>query len=268
MNADPLRDAAAKLAEAGIESPRREARLLWEHAQGHSERGAFESLLTRRLAREPLAYIVGHKEFWSLDFAVGPGALVPRPETETLIEQALKAFPNREAPLRILDLGTGSGCLLVTALRLFPNARGVGVDISGKALAWAQANAARHGVSERVAFVLGGWSVAEGPFGLVLANPPYVAEREMAELAPELGYEPESALAAGPEGLDAYRALGPAVAAALGPEGRAFIEIGAGQEASAGAVLAAGGLEIVETAPDLSGIPRCLVARACGRPLV
>ena len=123
-------------------------------------------------------------------------------------------------------------------------------------------------VSERVAFVLGGWSVAEGPFGLVLANPPYVAEREMAELAPELGYEPESALAAGPEGLDAYRALGPAIAAVLAPEGRAFIEIGAGQEASVGAVLASGGLEIVETAPDLSGIPRCLVARACGRPLV
>ncbi|MDE2460423.1 MAG: peptide chain release factor N(5)-glutamine methyltransferase [Gammaproteobacteria bacterium] len=264
--ADVLRDAAARLAEAGIESPRREARLLWEHAQGRSERGAFESLLARRLAREPLAYIVGHKEFWSLDFAVGPGALVPRPETETLIEQALSAFPDRTAPLRILDLGTGSGCLLVTALTLYPKARGVGVDISGQALAWARENAGRHGVGDRVAFLLGGWEAAEGQFDLVLSNPPYVAEAEMAGLAPELGYEPRNALAAGPEGLETYRALGPAIAALLAPQGRAFLEIGAGQAEAAGAALTAGGLEIAGVAPDLSGVPRCLMARQGRRP--
>ncbi|MDE2350753.1 MAG: peptide chain release factor N(5)-glutamine methyltransferase [Alphaproteobacteria bacterium] len=266
MTAEVLRAAAARLAETGIESPRREARLLWDHAQSRSERGAFESLLLRRLAREPLAYILGHKEFWSMDFSVGPGALVPRPETETLIEQALKAFPNREAPLRILDLGTGSGCLLVTALTLYPQAQGIGVDVSVAALRWARENAARHSVSERAAFLLGNWTLAEGPFDLVLSNPPYVADGEMTGLAPELGYEPRQALAAGPEGLDAYRALGPIIAAVLAPEGRAFLEIGAGQEARAGAALAAEGLEILEVAPDLSGIPRCLVARRSGRP--
>ncbi len=259
--AEILRDAAARLAEAGIESPRREARLLWEHAQSRSEQVAFDSLLARRLAREPLAYIVGHKEFWSLDFAVGPGALVPRPETETLIEQALSAFPDRTAPLRILDLGTGSGCLLVTALTLFPGARGVGVEISEQALAWARENAVRHGVAGRATLVLGGWEAAEGSFDLVFSNPPYVAAAEMAGLAPELAYEPGSALAAGPEGLDAYRALGPVIAAVLAPEGRGFLEVGAGQAEAAGGALAAGGLEILKAAPDLSGIPRCLVAR-------
>ncbi len=266
MTAEVLRAAAARLAETGIESPRREARLLWDHAQSQSERGAFESLLLRRLAREPLAYILGHKEFWSMDFSVGPGALVPRPETETLIEQALSAFPDRAVPLRILDLGTGSGCLLVTALTLYPKARGVGVDVSEAALGWARKNAARHGVEDRIAFVPGGWTVAEGPFDLVLSNPPYVAEAEMAGLAPELGYEPRDALAAGPEGLDAYRALGPAIAAVLAPDSWAFLEIGAGQAGAAAAALEAGGLDILKAAHDLSGIPRCLVARRRGRP--
>ena len=129
----------ARLREAGIENPRLETRVLMEHASG----AALEELLRRRCAREPLAYVIGEKEFWSLNFAVGPGALVPRPETETLIEAALEYFPDRDAPLNILDLGVGSGCLLLTLLHLYPNAKGTGVDASGEALKWARTNAAR-----------------------------------------------------------------------------------------------------------------------------
>lgn len=222
----------------------------------------FDAFLARREAREPLAYIVGHKEFWSLDFEAGPGVLIPRPETETLIEEALKAFPDRAAPLRILDLGTGTGCLLVTALTLYRNASGTGIDVSAAALSWARRNAAAHGVTGRCEIKEGGWADATGErFDLVFANPPYLSTAEMAGLAPELAYEPSSALESGPEGIEAYRVLGPAIAAVLAAQGRAFLEIGAGQRAAAGAALEAAGLEIEAATPDLSGTPRCIVVR-------
>lgn len=266
-----MRAATVELAAAGIENPRLEARVIFEHVfeleQTDDARAAlFLGLVARRATREPLAYVIGRKEFWSLDFAVGPGALVPRPETETLIELALKAFPDRAAPLRILDLGTGSGCLLVTALTLYPNAAGTGIDTSAEALGWAQRNAQRHGVAGRSRFVEGGWQAALGQsYDLILANPPYLTEAELADSAPELGHEPETALSAGPDGLEAYRALGPVLAAGLAPEGRAFLEIGAGQAKSAAKALELGGLEILSITPDLSGIPRCLTGarRAC-----
>lgn len=271
-----LRAAAAKLAAAGIENPRLEARVMLQHAQTHhigslapaGGRGnewysRFQELLARREAREPLAYITGKKEFWSLDFAVGPGALVPRPETETLIEEALKACPDRAAPLRILDLGTGTGCLLVTALTLYPHAIGTGIDISEAALSWARRNAATHGVAGRCELKQGGWTAAAGvAFDLVFCNPPYLATAEMAGLAPELAYEPHMALESGPEGVEAYRALGPAIRAVLVPQGLAFLEIGAGQRALVERALKAAGLEIEAVAPDLSGMDRCVVARS------
>jgi release factor glutamine methyltransferase len=131
----PFDEAIEQLRAAGFESPRVEARMLLQHAQEDLKR--FVNLVSRRLAHEPIAYITGHKEFWSLDFDVGPGALIPRPETETLVEQALCEMPNRDARHRILDLGTGSGCLLVALLREFPNAQGLGIDISPAALRWA-----------------------------------------------------------------------------------------------------------------------------------
>lgn len=279
---------AARLAAAGIESARLDARLLWEHAQrislasaggegsgsenarqgifrprtGEGAAALFESFIARREAREPLAYIAGTKEFWSLDFAVGPGALVPRPETETLIEEALKTFPDRIASLRILDLGTGSGCLLVTALTLYPHAKGTGIDISEAALAWARRNAAALGVAGRCELKQGGWTAAGGAsFDLVFCNPPYLATVEMAGLAPELAYEPLMALESGPEGVEAYRALGLAIAAVLAPQGQAFLEIGAGQRVAAGTALEAAGLEIEAVATDLSGMDRCVAVR-------
>lgn len=256
---DVLTDAVARLRAAGVDNPRLESRLLWEHAKAPSD---FAELLARRAAREPLAYITGHKEFWSLDFEIGPGALVPRPETETLIEETLKAFPDRTAPLRILDLGTGSGCLLVTALTLYPNAVGVGVDCSDVALAWAARNLARHGLGDRASLVSGGWDAsAPQRFDCIVCNPPYVAEHEMPSLAPELACEPAGALVAGPDGLAAYRALGPVFLAALSPGGQAFIEIGAGQAADVADLMRDAGLEILGTASDLCGIPRVVQVR-------
>lgn len=274
-----LKDGAARLAAAGIESARLDARVLLAEVLQVSpgtvrslsrdltgnERAAYDALLGRRAAREPLAYVIGRKEFWSLDFAVGPGALVPRPETETLIEEALKAFPDRTAPLRILDLGTGSGCLLVTALTLYPAAQGTGLDRSAAALDWARRNAVRHGVAPRTIWIEGNWEAAgPGPFDLILANPPYLAQSEMTGLAAELAHEPACALESGPEGLEAYRALAPLLAGVLVPGGRAFLEIGAGQGEAVGAVLAAAGLENLGLTPDLSGIPRVVAVRRPG----
>lgn len=277
MNAQTaLAEGTARLAAAGIDSARLDARVLLGEVLGVApgavrgaggsltadESAAFAALLARRAAREPLAYVVGRKEFWSLDFAVGPGALVPRPETETLIEAALAAFPDRSAPLRLLDLGTGSGCLLVTALTLYPRAVGAGIDASPAALAWARRNAGRHGVSDRARLIEGGWDAAgPGPYDLVLANPPYLASAEMTGLAPELAHEPASALESGPQGLEAYRALGPVIAASLASGGRAFVEIGQGQSETVPALLAEQGLVTADLRPDLAGIPRCLVLR-------
>lgn len=271
-----LNAGAARLAAAHIDSARLDTRVLLADVIGVSpgevralsrdltrkEEAAFEAHLGRRAGREPLAYIIGRKEFWSLDFEVGPGALVPRPETETLIEQALKVFPDASAPLHLLDLGTGSGCLLVTALTLYPNATGTGIDRSPEALAWAHRNAARHGVERRTRFAEGGWDAARpGPYHLILANPPYIASAEIADLGPELAHEPAAALESGPEGLEAYRALAPTLKAVLAPQGWALLEIGAGQGSDVSAVLIAEGLEIAGLMPDLAGIPRVVAAR-------
>jgi len=270
---------AARLAAAGIVSARLDARVLLAQVLRveanevpalsrdltAGEQAAYEVSLGRRAAREPLAYISGAKEFWSLDFEVGPGALVPRPETETLIEAALAAFPDRDAPLRILDLGTGTGCILLTALTLYPNATGIGIDASAAALAWAGRNVKRHGLSDRATLRLGDWNAArESRFDIVFSNPPYLRRAEMAGLEPELAHEPASALESDPDGLDAYRALGPAIAAVLAPAGRCFVEIGAGQGPAAGAALEQGGLEIQSIVPDLSPVPRCIVVRLAG----
>lgn len=216
-------------------------------------------LLARRVAREPLAYILGRKEFWSLDFAVGPGVLVPRPESETLIEAARVRFADPAAPLRILDLGCGSGCLIVTALTLWPRAQGVALDLSPIALAWTERNAAQHGVAERLTLVEGPFAAAPaGPFDLILSNPPYLTAAELSATAPELHYEPALALVAGADGLDAYRALAPVLACRLAAHGAAIIELGAGQGAAVTDIFCAAGLAIADARSDLSSIPRAL----------
>ncbi|MCL6609487.1 MAG: peptide chain release factor N(5)-glutamine methyltransferase [Geminicoccaceae bacterium] len=269
--------ATRRLRAAGIEGARAEARLLLRHVTGLPPEvlvadrdrsleaealGRFEALVARRAAREPMAYVLGEREFWSLPLTVGPGVLVPRPETETLVEAALEAFPDRTVPLRILDLGTGSGCLLVALLREYPNAVGVGVDRSAEALGLAADNARRHGLAGRALLVRGDWGRAlAGPFELIVANPPYVASSELADLAPEVArHEPRAALDGGPDGLDAYRAILPDLGRLLGPGGVACLEIGAGQAAVL-SVLAEAADFRVAVRPDLAGIPRCLLLR-------
>ena len=274
---DAVLAAAKRLAAAGIDSARLDARLLWQHAQnlsspvhggGAAQRAAeggttatlFKNLIARRLNREPVAYILGNKEFWSLDFEVGPGVLVPRPDTETLIEEALRVIPDRNAPLRIADLGAGSGAILLAALREFPNASGTGFESSPQAHAYAVRNAARLATG-RAEIRLAGWDEAKERFDLVFSNPPYIPSAEIESLAPEVqGHEPRAALDGGPDGLDAYRALAGLLPGILKPGGHALLEIGAGQAQGLEPMFP--GLELTRIAPDLSGIPRCVVLKA------
>jgi release factor glutamine methyltransferase len=271
---DALTRGAARLAEAGVDSARLDARLLLGFAMElapenllvaqeltEAQSARFETLILRRESREPLAYIVGQKEFWSLDFEVGPGVLVPRPETETLIEEALRDFPDRDAPLDIADLGTGSGCLLIAFLESFPNAKGTGIDRSADALVWARRNAARHGVQARCVLSQVDWNDAvPGSLDVLFSNPPYVSERELSAASPEIiRYEPRGALAGGEDGLNAYRELAPIIARCLRPDGRAYLEIGSTQAEAVASVLERDGLRVVRTVADLAGHPRCLV---------
>jgi release factor glutamine methyltransferase len=272
-----LDQAAARLATAGIESPRKEARLLLAHVLGVSQesllmgvgeanahqRASFDALIARRCAHEPVAYLLGRREFWSLSFAVGPGVLVPRPETETLIEEALRVFPATDAPLRVLDLGTGSGCLLLSFLHERKIAQGIGVDRSADALAYARANAHALGMAERVFFVQGDWSQSrQQSFDVIFANPPYIAESEWQELPQDVrDYEPRGALLAGDDGLSAYRSLAFAIPNLLRAGGGAFIELGAGQADKVSSLFTNSGLK-ARTVRDLAGIERCLVLMA------
>jgi release factor glutamine methyltransferase len=257
----PLAGAARRLATAGVDNPRLDARLLLAHAGRDSV--LFESFIARREAREPLAYITGRKEFWSLAFKVGPGVLIPRPETEAIIEAALTAFPDRSDALSVLDLGTGSGCLLVAFLKEFMNARGLGVEKTEETQAYAARNVENHCLGGRCAIQAGNWADAiPGPFDVVLSNPPYIKTLELAGLQPEVArYEPVQALDGGPDGLQTYRDLAPEIARLLAPKGKAFLEIGAGQSDEVAALLRQAGLEIERVIADLAGIPRVLVAK-------
>ena len=256
-----LDGAVRRFAAAGVGNSRLDARVLWEFAKGDGE--LFESLVVRRSKREPLAYITSHREFWSLDFEVGPGTLVPRPETETIIEQALALFPDRNTPMTVLDLGTGTGCLLLAFLKEYPNAHGLGIELSEKACAVAQRNSARHGLGERCEIRIGDWArEVAGPFDVILSNPPYIRTGDLAGLEPEVvRYEPIMALDGGADGFAAYRTLAPELARLLRPGGYALVEIGAGQSDEAMALMAQAGLETLRIAPDLAGIPRVLVMR-------
>lgn len=272
--------AAARLAGAGVESARLDARLLLAHVLGvvpgsllagssmavaPEAVSRFDRLVVRREAREPLAYLTGRKGFWSHEFAVGPGVLVPRPETETLIEEAFRLFPDRQTPLRLLDLGTGSGCLLLTLLHAFPNATGTGVEQSEAAFAFARTNRAALGLDDRATLLAAAWQEpALGRFDLVVSNPPYIPVAALDGLAPELRYEPRQALDGGADGLDAYRDLSIRLGAWLVPGGHVLLEIGIGQGEAVSAILAAQGLEMRGIRADLAGIPRCVVARRTG----
>jgi release factor glutamine methyltransferase len=247
-----LRDAAAKLAPIS-DTPRLDAELIAAHAAG-LERGEMllrlgdlavpagaDALLARRLAHEPVAHITGTRDFWTLSLKVTPDVLIPRPDSETLIEAALRHFAGQAGPRRILDLGTGSGALLLAALSEWPQATGLGVDISAGALAVARENAGRCGLADRAEFVAGDWAQGlDGRFDLILCNPPYIEAD--AVLAPEVAdHEPHGALFAGADGLDCYRRLAPEMARLLETGGIALFEIGHDQGRAVSGLFAAEG---------------------------
>lgn len=217
----------------------------------------------RRLAREPVARILGLAEFWGLPFALSPETLAPRPDTETVVEVALAGIADRHAPLRLLDLGTGTGCLLVALLHELPNAHGTGLDRSVDALATARANACRNGVINRAAFVAGDWGAPlAGRFELVLSNPPYIPTKALPTLAPEVrAHDPVAALDGGPDGLDAYRSILAEAGRLLVPAGRLIVEIGFDQEAGVRGLAQTAGLDVLGVAHDLGGRPRAVSMR-------
>lgn len=220
----------------------------------------FSEMVDRRLAREPVAYITGQRAFWTIDLEVGPGALIPRPDSETLIAAAVEHFAGTPGPARILDLGTGPGTLLLAALDEWPKATGLGIDASPNALSYAQRNAERLGLAGRAAFQLGDWAGGVvSRFDLILCNPPYVAAN--AETGPGVAdYEPAEALFAGADGLDDYRRLAPVIAPLLAAGGLAAIEIGHDQADSAAALFIAAG-HFPALARDLADRPRALLIR-------
>jgi release factor glutamine methyltransferase len=265
------------LEASGVDLPVFDARLLLEAATGVSrldiltdphraiavEEGArLDALVARRAAREPIAYILGKKAFYALDFAVGPAVLTPRPDTEMVVEAALAALPEGR-PADILDLGVGSGAILLSILSARAEATGIGVDASPDALVFAQSNAAALGLSGRATFLHGDWGAGvSGPFDLIVSNPPYIPSGDIAGLEPEVSvHEPRLALDGGSDGLEAYRRLWPDVARLLKPAGRFCVEIGAGQGPDVSALARASGLEVEAIKPDLAGIGRVVLGR-------
>jgi release factor glutamine methyltransferase len=251
------------------DTPRLDAELIMAHALGTTRDdmllarldapapAAFVSLLARREAGEPVAYITGRRAFWTIELEVGPGVLIPRPDSESLIEAAVGHF-GAAGPPRILDLGTGPGTLLLAALDQWPDATGLGVDASEAALAYARRNAERLGLADRAAFRLGDWGRGlEERYDLILCNPPYVEAaadlpRDVAE------WEPPEALFAAADGLSEYRRLAPELPRLLAPAGIACVELGAGQRDAAACLFAAQGFTI-SSRTDLKGVERCLL---------
>lgn len=272
------REAVRRLREAGVEDMEADARILLAHVtklsaaqlisrQGetarHDEPLIYFDLIERRLSGEPVARIVGEKEFWSLRFALGRETLVPRPETETVVEAALAEIEDKQRAVSILDLGTGTGAILAALLSELPNATGVAMDKSEGALRVARENFRNLSLNRRVSNIRGNWADAiSGTFDLIVSNPPYIASKDLALLSPEVrDHDPRLALEAGPEGLDAYRAIINQLGERLAAEGKAVLELGQGQEEAVGALVrATGKLEAVGPArKDLAGIPRALV---------
>jgi release factor glutamine methyltransferase len=277
---------AARLKSAAIDSADLDARLLTGHALGldltglisaaqrpltSNESARLEEFARRRLAGEPVARIIGEKEFWGLPLQLSSATLVPRPDTETVVELALelvRAGGNIDRPLRIADLGTGSGAILLALLSELPAALGFGTDISQAALQTAGANAARAGLSDRATFVACDYaSGLTGPFDLIVSNPPYIRSADIGGLAAEVrDHDPLAALDGGADGLDAYRALIPQAAGLLAPGAALVVEAGQGQSGPIQALMAAAGLTPA-AAPkaDLAGIPRAVAGHKMAR---
>lgn len=276
--AEVLRHAIARLRAAGVEDPAQDARRLLAYAAGlapdritlhladplsDAARTAFDTAIAARAARQPVSQIVGHRLFRGHLFLVTPDVLDPRPETEVLVMQALT-----QPFSRLLDLGTGSGCVLLSCLADAPDATGIGTDISSAALAVASANAAYLGLSGRATFLQSDWfSAVSGEYDLILSNPPYIAASEMAALHPEVrDWEPEMALTPGGDGFDAYRAITAKVLRHLTPGGRLLLEIGPTQAAAVAVLLRAAGLQDVQVHTDMDRRDRCVTSRRAKQP--
>jgi release factor glutamine methyltransferase len=270
-----LKEAVLLMKAAGLDTPVLDARLIVQHALGigwdtlylkedqpltQDERARLESELMRRVAHEPVSRIVGRRHFWTLDLAVSPDTLDPRADTESLIETVVATVPERSQPLKILDLGTGTGAILLALLAEYPNAAGFGVDLSEGALAIARINAESHGLTERASFARARWADGlTGPFDVIVSNPPYIESGGLAGLAPEVReHDPVLALDGGADGLDAYRAIIPAIPALLSPGGFAVLEIGAGQADAVTRIARENGLAPIGRRADLGGIERAL----------
>ncbi|HEV2334895.1 MAG TPA: peptide chain release factor N(5)-glutamine methyltransferase [Stellaceae bacterium] len=273
-----LIEAAEALAAAGLDEPRRQARRLVAAALGLSAAELFAhpetslttphearvaAMLRRLVAHEPLSRIVGKREFWGLEFLLSEDTLDPRPDSETLVEAVLARLTDRTLSYRFLDLGGGTGCLLLALLSEFPRAIGVGIDIAAGAVRTARHNAGRLGFGERARFAVGNWAAGiAGRFDAVVANPPYIRTSAIPALMPEVReYDPHRALDGGSDGLAAYREIAADLARLLRLGGLFAGEIGAGQAESVAAILQQNGLAIDGFAADLGGVIRCVVAR-------
>lgn len=269
--------AAERLRAAGIESPEADVRVLFKFALSlddadlvsasrapisEEQRAYVGRLIDRRIAGEPVARITGQKEFWSQAFRLGPDTLVPRPETETIVEAALSIFPARDARLRVLDLGTGSGILLAAILLEREHATGVGIDRSENTLRIARENLEALGLAERAQLICSDWSAAlDQMFDLVVANPPYIASKDISSLAREVReHDPRAALDGGADGLEAYREIIAELPQLISEKGIAVLELGIGQEDEVAALARARGLEVRGPARrDLGNVPRALI---------
>ncbi|CAO3417475.1 peptide chain release factor N(5)-glutamine methyltransferase [Azospirillum endophyticum] len=279
MNLRTLRaQAEARLREAGVDTPELDARYLLEHALTLT-RTDFATkaettipdaaatramaLVERRAAREPVGRILGHREFWTIDLALNPDTLEPRPDTETVVEAVLAATPDRKAALHLLDLGTGTGCILLALLSELPNATGLGIDLSPLAVEAAAGNAERNGLAARARFQTGDWAKGiEDLFDIVVSNPPYIPSAEIATLEPEVReHDPLRALDGGPDGLEPYRIIAAELPRLLVPGGLAAFEVGWGQAEDVAALVEAQGLGETAILCDLGGVKRCVRAR-------
>jgi len=272
-----LAEAAAALSAAGVADPRRQARRLVSEALaipqpdifGHPDCALDEqqisrvrALLRRMVAGEPLSRIFERREFWGLEFSLSADTLDPRPDTETVIAAVLRRAPDRSAPLRLLDLGTGTGCLLLALLAEFPEASGVGIDIAEGAVRTAARNAVQLGLAHRARFFVGDWATAvSGKFDAILANPPYIVSEALALLPREVAcHDPCRALDGGEDGLRSHRAIAEAALGLLSPDGILATEIGAGQVDSIIAIMRENSLVVDGIEKDLAGIARCVIA--------
>jgi release factor glutamine methyltransferase len=275
---DALLGMQDRFRDAGLDTPELDARLLVQAALNMrhedlileaalsitpEENKKLDDMTARRLKHEPVSRILGTRSFWKSDFKVTPATLDPRADSETLVEAVLKNA-DKNQPLTILDLGTGTGCLLLSLLQELPQATGTGVDISPEAIKTAQANAESLNLSKRVCFMTKDWKELTPLtiFDIIISNPPYIPLAEIAELTPEVReYDPITALSGGNDGLDCYREIVELLPRLLTPEGKIFLEIGSTQAFSVKGIIAEGDMSVIQTITDLAGHDRCLVAR-------